>query len=69
MYVGANMAIYYPGEPMFSPDLFAVLDVPDHDRDSWVVSQERRGLDLEVVVAGKRRKDLHDNVSRYVHSS
>jgi hypothetical protein len=67
MYVGGNMAIYYPGEPMFSPDLFAVLDVPDHDRNSWVVSYEKRGLDLalEVIVSGRRRKDLEDNVARY----
>jgi Uma2 family endonuclease len=67
MYVGGNMAVYYPGERMFSPDLFAVLDVADHDRDHWIVSQEGKGLDLalEVVVAGKRRKDLQDNVKRY----
>jgi hypothetical protein len=67
MYVGGNMAIYYPDERMFSPDLFAVLDVPDHDRDSWIVAHEGRGLDLclEVVVASKRRKDFQDNVKRY----
>ncbi|MBN1605600.1 MAG: Uma2 family endonuclease [Polyangiaceae bacterium] len=67
MYVGGNMAIYYPDERMFSPDLFAVLDVPDHNRDSWIVVHEGRGLDLclEVVVASRRRKDFQDNVKRY----
>ncbi len=67
MYVGGNLAIYYPGERMFSPDLIAVLDVPAHDRDSWLVAKEGKGLDLamEVVVAGKRRKDLLDNLERY----
>jgi Uma2 family endonuclease len=67
VYVSGEMAVYYPDEKPFSPDLFAVLDVPTHKRNTWMVSEEGRGLDwvLEVLVLGDRRKDLDQNVLRY----
>lgn len=68
VYVSGNLPVYYPGEPMFSPDVIAVLDVDPRPRPSWIVSHEGgRGLDfaIEVIVSGRRRKDLQDNVSRY----
>jgi Uma2 family endonuclease len=63
-YVGSELAIYYPGERTFAPDVFAVLDVEPHERDRWVVDQEQRGLDwvMEIHVAGDRRKDHIRNV-------
>ena len=63
-YVGSELAIYYPGERTFAPDVFAVLDVEPHARDRWVVDQEQRGLDwvMEIHVAGDRRKDHIRNV-------
>jgi hypothetical protein len=67
LYVASELAVYYPGEPRFAPDLLAVRDVDTHPRDKWVVSAEGRGLDLvlEVIVAGDRAKDLQGNVTRY----
>jgi Uma2 family endonuclease len=67
MYLGAELPVYYPGERRFAPDLLAVLDVPTHERDKWVVSHEGRGLDwvLEVHVGGDRKKDAEYNVERY----
>lgn len=68
VYVSGNLPVYYPDESMFSPDVIAVLDVDPHPRPSWIVSHEGgRGLDfaLEVIVSGRRRKDLRDNVVRY----
>jgi Uma2 family endonuclease len=68
VYISGNLPVYYPGERMFSPDVIAVTDVSPHARESWIVSQEgNRGLDfaLEVLVSGRRRKDLRDNVERY----
>ena len=67
LYVSGELAVYYPDETPFYPDLFAVRDVATHKRDTWVVSEEGRGLDwiLEVLVAGNRRKDLEQNVLRY----
>ncbi|MEN9580506.1 MAG: hypothetical protein RJA70_3515 [Pseudomonadota bacterium] len=67
VYVSGNLPVYYPGQRMFSPDVIAVLDVDPHPRDSWIVSREGRGLDfaVEVIVSGRRRKDLKDNVERY----
>jgi len=66
------MAVVYPGEEVFSPDLLAVLDVPqpeDDPRMAWVVADEGKGLDwvLEVLHRGDRNKDLVDNVERYAH--
>lgn len=70
VYLAEEMAVMYPGEEAFSPDVLAVLDVPQPDDDprlAWVVANERRGLDfvLEVLHRGDRRKDLVFNVERY----
>jgi Uma2 family endonuclease len=67
IYLAQELPIYYPGEPRFAPDLLAVLDVEDVDRDKWVVSAEGKGLDwvLEVHVGGDRKKDAELNVGRY----
>jgi len=67
VYLSSELPVYYPTEPMFAPDVIAVLDVETHERQSWVVSQDRRGLDfvLEIHVAGSASKDFEENVSRY----
>src|SRR5205807_606247 len=70
IYLAEDMAVLYPGEEAFSPDVLAVLDVPQQDDDprmAWVVTEERRGLDLalEVLHRGNRDKDLVGNVDRY----
>lgn len=70
IYLAEDMAVLYPGEPSFSPDVFAVLDVEDPEDDermAWVVADEGKGLDwvLEVLVHGDRKKDLVLNVERY----
>ena len=67
VYLGSELPVYYPGEPMFAPDVLAVMDVEPRSRMRWVVSAEGRGLDLalEVHVAGERRKDLERNVERF----
>ncbi|MFO0605804.1 MAG: Uma2 family endonuclease [Polyangiales bacterium] len=67
MYVGAGVAVFYPEEERFSPDVIAVADVEPHNRSRWVVSAEGKGVDLalEVLVSGDRRKDLQRNVQRY----
>src|SRR5258705_11515498 len=72
IYIAEEMAVLYPGEKPFSPDVLAVLDVPqpeDDPRMAWVVVDEGKGLDLvlEVLHHGDRRKDLVDNVERYAH--
>jgi Uma2 family endonuclease len=67
VYVSSELVTYYPGEPRFCPDILAVLDVDPHDRNSWIVSKEGKGLDLviEIHVEGDQRKDLERNVVRY----
>lgn len=70
VYLAEEMAIVYPGEEAFSPDVLAVLDVPqpeDDERMAWVVADEGKGLDLvlEVLHHGDRKKDLVENVERY----
>lgn len=70
IYLAEEMAVAYPGEEVFSPDVLAVVDVPQIDDDprmAWVVADEGKGLDfvLEVLHRGDRKKDLVDNVERY----
>ncbi len=72
VYVAEEMAVVYPGEEVFTPDVLAVLDVPQPENDermAWVVTDEGKGLDfvLEVLHRGNRRKDLVENVERYAH--
>ena len=66
VYLGSELAVYYPDEPVFGPDLIAILDVDPHPRESWLVSQEQRGLDfvLEIHVHGDRKKDFELQVER-----
>jgi Uma2 family endonuclease len=72
IYVADDLAVIYPGEPVFDPDLLAVLDVaqpePEEDeRMAWVVADEGKGPDLvlEVMHQGNRNKDLVRNVALY----
>lgn len=70
IYLAEEMAVLYPGEGIFTPDLLAVTGVvePDDDpRMAWVVADEGRGIDLviEVLHRGDRNKDLVENVQRY----
>lgn len=67
IYLSSQISVYYPAERRFAPDVLAVTDVDPHERNSWVVSDEGKGLDfvLEVHVAGDRRKDEKTNVERY----
>ncbi|MEO5729241.1 MAG: Uma2 family endonuclease [Byssovorax sp.] len=70
IYLAEEMAVMYPGEEVFSPDVLAVLDVPQPEDDlrmAWVVADEKKGLDfvLEVLYRGDRNKDLVANVERY----
>jgi len=72
VYLAEEMAVLYPGEKPFSPDILAVLDVAepaDDERMSWVVVDEGKTLDLviEVLHRGDRDKDLVENVERYAH--
>jgi Uma2 family endonuclease len=67
IYLSSQISVYYPNEPRLAPDLLAVADVDPHDRNSWSVPEEGKGLDfvMEVHVAGDRRKDEKTNVERY----
>lgn len=70
IYLAEELAVLYPGEKPFAPDILAVLDVEtteDDERMSWVVVDEGKGPDLviEVLHRGNRDKDLVENVDRY----
>ena len=70
VYLAEEMAVLYPGEAAFAPNVLAVVGVvePEDDaRMAWVVADEGKGLDLviEVLHHGSRSKDLIDNVERY----
>ncbi len=70
IYLVEELSVMYPGERAFTPDVMAVLGVEepaDDQRASWVVADEKKGLDwvLEVLWRGDRKKDLDDNVEFY----
>lgn len=67
VYLSSELAVYYPDERRFVPDVLTVLDVDPHDRMKWVVGAERKGLDLvmEVHVEGDKARDHERNVERY----
>ena len=67
VYVSSELAVYYPGQARFAPDVLAVLDVETHERDKWVVASEGKGLDLvlEIHVSGDVKKDYERNRIRY----
>lgn len=67
IYIGADITVYYPGEKGFTPDLIAIRDVDPHPRTCWMVSRERKGVDLalEVYFRGDWSKDYVRNVARY----
>ncbi len=72
IYVADELAVIYPDESIFNPDLLAVLDVPQPDPDedermAWVVADEGKGPDLllEVLHKGSRDKDLVRHVADY----
>ena len=67
IYVSSEIAVFYPNEPRFSPDVLAVLDVEPHPRTKWTVAAEGKGLDvvIEVHYAGDATKDYEENVERY----
>ncbi len=66
VYLSSELAVYYPDQSRFVPDVLEVLDVETHDRDKWVVCAEGKGPDLilEVHVAGDWRKVIEDNARR-----
>ena len=71
IYLADELAVHYPGERVFAPDIMAVLDVDDpgdaDERMAWVVAEEGKGLDLVIEIhhSGDWNKDFVDNVERY----
>jgi len=69
VFLATELAVLYPAQPVIVPDLLAVMDVadPDRERDSWRVADEGRGIDLvlEFRNQGKKHKDIVENVKDY----
>jgi Uma2 family endonuclease len=68
VYIGMELAVFYPGEAVIVPDILAVMDCdPDYEPERWVVSREGRGVDLVIEVRnlGRKHKDLVENVEDY----
>jgi Uma2 family endonuclease len=69
VFLATELAVLYPGQPVIVPDLLAVMDPadPDRERESWRVQDEGRGIDLvlEFRNLGKKHKDLVENVREY----
>ncbi len=62
VYVSGDMFVYYEeGNPnaVVAPDVFVVIGAPDHDRLSYMLWKEPKGLDfvLEITSKGTRSED------------
>ncbi len=66
-YVSGLIAVYFSHEQRIQPDVFVVPGADPAPRNSWVVGKEGRAPEfvLEILVLGRRAKDLQDNVTRY----
>ncbi len=64
IFVAPELAVFYPGEHTFVPDVLVVRDVELKPRNAWVVLDEGRGPDfvLEIRNTGRRAKDHRRNV-------
>ncbi len=63
-----ELGVFYPGEAVIVPDVVAVLDCdPDYEPESWIVQDEKRGVDLVIEVRnlGRKHKDVVENVRDY----
>ena len=69
VFLATELCVLYPGQQAIVPDLLAVMDVadPERERESWRVVDEGRGIDfvLEFRNLGKKHKDLVENVKDY----
>lgn len=68
VFIAGELAVFYPNEPLIVPDVLAVRDCdPDLELGSWVVQDQKRGIDLVIEVRhlGKKHKDLVDCVRDY----
>ena len=61
VYVSANSFLYYErGNPraVVAPDVFVVLGVPSHLRDSYLLWKEPKGSDFERTAAAPKEGQL-----------
>ncbi len=68
VFVACELAVLYPREPVIVPDILAVMDCdPDIEPETWVVPDQRRGIDLVIEVRnlGRKHKDVVENVRDY----
>lgn len=68
IFLATELAVLYPGEEVFVPDITAVRDVnPDYEVNTWMVAREGRGIDLalESHNLGRKHKDIEENVREY----
>lgn len=63
--IAAELAVLYPGEHSFVPDILAVRDTELRRRNAWIVMDEGQGPDLilEIRNKGRRAEDYVRNVS------
>jgi hypothetical protein len=54
--LASELAVLDPGEAAIVPDVLAVMDVdPDDEPERWVVTRERRGVDVVLEVRNRLR--------------
>jgi len=54
--LASELPVYYPDEPVFAPDLLAVLDVEPQERDHWAQRADRYAARLREL--GIDRNDM-----------
>lgn len=73
-YVAGNMFVYYSlaqvrHQDFKGPDVFVVLDVPQHERKSWVVWEEGKPPDVVIELLSESTAEVDKTTKKRIYES
>jgi len=73
-YVAGNMFVYFSaeqlrGQDFKGPDVFVVLDTPQHERKSWVVWEEGKPPDVIIELLSESTAEIDKTTKKRIYES
>jgi len=73
-FAGGNMFVYFSmeqtrGRHFRGPDVFVVLDVPSHERKSWVVWEEGKGPDVVIELLSESTAEVDKGSKKIIYQN